>query len=125
MINAVNIASIMPSKIEPSVLKIPATLKIIKYREKPKIGVISGATTMPPMIIEALSSIRPMEMMAEATAVSKKKSIVGLLYFSKCLKVLLRSLVAEEKKFNIVFLLFLLTKKRQTFLVCHSVANTI
>lgn len=56
-----------------AVLYIRRTLLVIRESEKPKIGVISGATTMAPIIIAVLFNKSPMVAMAEERVISRKK----------------------------------------------------
>jgi len=48
-------------------------LLVISEREKPKIGVISGATTMAPIIIAVLFNKSPIVAMAEERVIRRKK----------------------------------------------------
>ena len=97
----VSIASRPPLKIDKSVRKIPFSLNKIMFNEKPKKGEMSGATTMPPMIIGALFNMSPIEMIDEARAVKTKNSIVGLLYCLRCFCAFDRMRAAEENILSI------------------------
>jgi len=56
-----------------AVLYIRRTLLVISEREKPKIGVISGATTIAPIIMAVLFNKSPIVAIAEERVISRKK----------------------------------------------------
>jgi len=87
-------ANSVPRVIEIIDSSIPLGLKTIRRREKPKIGVINGATTIPPIITAVLSSISPSDTIAEERVIKTKKFLEGLLYSSNlfsvfCLRLLM------------------------------------
>ncbi len=89
----------VPNSMDRRDSSIPFGLKIIRCSEKPKIGVISGATTIPPIITAVLSSISPNDTIADESVIRTKKFLEGLLYSFNLFSVFLLSLLIGESNF--------------------------
>ena len=78
MIVATTMARIVPSVIERSDPPIPLKRNRIIRRDNPNIGVMSGATTIPPITIDTLSKASPSDTIALASVIRRKKDFDGL-----------------------------------------------